>query len=894
MIKNVTPESFGFTEALAYMMKVSSRGLIGSDRNEFVKRAGHDFLPYLDQVRPGEVPIHWLAVGATEKYGCFPPGTTVRMGDADLRPIETIGIGETVITHRGRPRPVLNIFQKKFNGNFYRIEVQGQMDPIQCTPNHQFFVIPRAQVACEIDSAGHCKPDTVGAQYICTSRHCPKVQVSYHPEWRSAEQLECGDYALVPIPGHKIGKQAHNFSVPFARTLGYFLAEGCYEKGARLTKTTASSKKVKRVVGLNFSFAKNEEHTLVADLQAQLRELDYFDMTIQGPYINNEDGTCVLRAHSASLASRVRSLCGEYADGKFLDGKIFAQRPEILAHLIATYYDGDGTQPDCDGRPTASSRSRRLILDLQWLLARLRLPTSTGEFGPYHYAYSKPGSGPRHHLSFATRHLDKIVAYSSKLSLHTPKQLKAWAFEWNGYICYPIRRIELSPYTGTVHNLEVEEDHSYTVGNGVAVHNSNRNADAFGQIACRRYHDTFVKLGHYFHDHLNKQACKNYGRIIASVYNEPMARIELLIGLNGTKEAAERNGGLVATRDLEKIARDELIPGSMACYVPYDICSGCGNRGRNRNEYCDTQTVKYAGRTIPPCTRFGCKRGLTKVAADGFVQYVDNDQPKWFDFSGVYRNADRIAVSSGVLEKAANLDFVLGGAELAERLRITAPYRLLEADPTLPIPAQRQIKLAVALADREGSAAMPSGHDLAMHHSVNEKLAAAPDVDLDHALRALADERVLLSVGEWLHLALGKEAAVSALDEVAAQLPGVYGRYVNSPTFDAAVSNNPYTPSRDLPPTAVRMWAMKVASQRSMARSAVETRMKLAALRGAIHTPPRTLTKEAQLIIEEQAGAEKLAQQYALYQLAFLDHIRDDPEVHFIADMALRTNLHVA
>ncbi len=96
---------------------------------------------------------------------------------------------------------------------------------------------------------------------------------------------------------------------------------------------------------------------------------------------------------------------------------------------------------------------------------------------------------------------------------------------------------------------------------------ANRNGDGFSDAVCREYHDTFTKYGHYFNDHVNKKPEKNYGRIIKSAYHEPMRRIELLIGLNGTEEAARRNGGLLAKRELEKIANGEDLPGSIVLFV---------------------------------------------------------------------------------------------------------------------------------------------------------------------------------------------------------------------------------------------------------------------------------------------------------------------------------------
>ena len=52
-------------------VKVSSRGLRGSDRSEFLKTASHEFVELIDRtkVAKDEEPIHLIALGASEAYG---------------------------------------------------------------------------------------------------------------------------------------------------------------------------------------------------------------------------------------------------------------------------------------------------------------------------------------------------------------------------------------------------------------------------------------------------------------------------------------------------------------------------------------------------------------------------------------------------------------------------------------------------------------------------------------------------------------------------------------------------------------------------------------------------------------------------------------------------------
>ena len=71
MIKVIQPHSQDFSEPVATLIKISSRGIIGTDKQELVKRAGAEFAHKLENIKfaKDEVPVHMIAIGATEDYG---------------------------------------------------------------------------------------------------------------------------------------------------------------------------------------------------------------------------------------------------------------------------------------------------------------------------------------------------------------------------------------------------------------------------------------------------------------------------------------------------------------------------------------------------------------------------------------------------------------------------------------------------------------------------------------------------------------------------------------------------------------------------------------------------------------------------------------------------------
>lgn len=71
MIKLITPGSYNFDEPVAQLVKVSSRGLVGSDLRDFVKRASAELADKIASIHtgPGEQLVHLFALGDTERFG---------------------------------------------------------------------------------------------------------------------------------------------------------------------------------------------------------------------------------------------------------------------------------------------------------------------------------------------------------------------------------------------------------------------------------------------------------------------------------------------------------------------------------------------------------------------------------------------------------------------------------------------------------------------------------------------------------------------------------------------------------------------------------------------------------------------------------------------------------
>jgi hypothetical protein len=385
----------------------------------------------------------------------------------------------------------------------------------------------------------------------------------------------------------------------------------------------------------------------------------------------------------------------------------------------------------------------------------------------------------------------------------------------------------------------------------------NRNGDGFTRECCRKYHPTFEKFARFYRDHANKNPAKSFGLVKAAHYNDAMKRIELICALNGSKEAAERNGGLLADKEMDKLASGSDIPVSMACKIPFDKCSACGNTARTRAEYCDS--IENGGH----CKAGGLKHNIGRVMEDGHILHADNPNPSFFDISHVFRPADRIAYVSGQLQKAAS-NGCISGAELAEQLGVTMPHGLDAAMASKRAAQQFNALQQLAQAEQElgGDPAGWAQMALATHPAVQPNLDVTDCqfAKMAEVLKGLADAGVILSVKDFLSLTV-KSANTDIVDAVTNALPNIFTKLAAEDDIVSALENNRFFPAENAS-TTVRLWAEKTAHTHGMLAGQIEKRAYLAAIR---NVQPSTLSTEKRA---SGAAESALAKHYALYKIA--------------------------
>lgn len=200
---------------------------------------------------------------------------------------------------------------------------------------------------------------------------------------------------------------------------------------------------------------------------------------------------------------------------------------------------------------------------------------------------------------------------------------------------------------------------------------SNKNGDFFPK--CDLYADndkygykTFLRAG-IFTLHRNKDKGKSLGKIILSVVNPIMRRIELI-------EELDRDLCNQHDKDFhvyDKLLDGEILFSSMGCRVPYDVCSICGNKAPSRGQYCDDLLYR-----------------MNQILPDGRRVYAINPKPDFFDDSYVRNPAFTPAFTINIFR--SNEDVAKHSKE--EKHEKTAGKKVVEEKDYKGLPVAVEVK----------------------------------------------------------------------------------------------------------------------------------------------------------------------------------------------------------
>jgi hypothetical protein len=375
--------------------------------------------------------------------------------------------------------------------------------------------------------------------------------------------------------------------------------------------------------------------------------------------------------------------------------------------------------------------------------------------------------------------------------------------------------------------------HLLALGDGETI-GPNRNGDWFPKAANMKYHPTFMKA-HYFHNHDNRDPAKAHGRVVAAAYNEPMGRVELIVGLDSNRCAS----------DLDELEKRGEFPVSMSCRVPYDVCYICGNQARTRKEYC-----KHAA------------SAMGRIMENGKIACVINDHPDFFDISKVWRGADRVAFTFRKLEKAAADGATLGGAELAELMGIVDVL----APVTRSAYALQKAAVLRQLAEMLDGSALQKMAGVAKLHELDEPVATILKASEDRGAlwAALHRAGICLPLNSFMTLAGIEKPADVSDDQIRVGLRDVFANSPRAGCTELVCANGSYDGTTRPITNKVASTIRGIRNNYSLLPEVAHRRTLVKAACEGISEPQ--LTKSAGAVPPQ---ADVIAGEYAAYVVSF-------------------------
>ncbi|WP_135227569.1 DNA cytosine methyltransferase [Deinococcus fonticola] len=380
------------------------------------------------EIEPEE--LRGVAVWAS--LPCFVAGTLV-LTDGGYRPIEDIKVGDMVLTHEGRWRPVQHTMRRE-GAQLRYIKAGGAPEGLLTTDEHPFYVRQQGR-AWNNDRRSYDR--TFGL-----------------PEWRDAEDVVPGrDLVGQVLPAED---KASEYSEAHWWLVGRYLADGWrtdtkgYDGGSVVVCAGASK---------------------AAELERRIIEAGFT------PRAHRERTVTKFHIFSNDLYHFLKPF-GRYAHGKCIPGFALELPKHLAKALLDGYLSGDGHYEERYKELKATTVSRPLALGVALLAQKV--------FGVV--AAVRVCRVPRKKV-IEGRQVNQRDFYVVSIPHHNRSAFVDGDYGWKHV------RENMPAGVGTVYNISVEEDESYVVEN-IIVHNCQPWSVA-NQVRRGKNHPHYYSLRHF-------------------------------------------------------------------------------------------------------------------------------------------------------------------------------------------------------------------------------------------------------------------------------------------------------------------------------------------------------------------------------------------------------------
>jgi DNA polymerase III subunit alpha len=381
------------------------------------------------------------------KPRCLMPGQEI-VTPSGAKNIEEIQVGDLVMTHEGRFRPVTQTMSRHHTGEVYGVQLNAPYGrTVWMTGEHPVLVRDSSGArqwveARDIQAGPSGTKDGVNGwrSWACLpivrrgARVIEAIGTEDYVDWQPVEGSP-GQRTQISEPD-PIGPTAHgrhfvdevSLGYDFGFFLGLFIAEGHVSRNQ-----------------VRWSFHQDETD-LVHQCSLMVEKLTGKTPSVHGRTDRPDSQSVVVKVSSPRLAQLVVRLCGNGAWNKRLPDWVYDAPFDFQMGVIEGIFAGDGAVED---DVTIRGRTSR---NLAWQVRTLRASLSND----FTWVTTHPEALPAH-----------SDQYRSTFSPHRDRQHQTLSDDH--FVYRPIAAVETRFYDGPVYNIEVDEDHSYV--SDFAIHN---------------------------------------------------------------------------------------------------------------------------------------------------------------------------------------------------------------------------------------------------------------------------------------------------------------------------------------------------------------------------------------------------------------------------------------
>lgn len=370
---------------------------------------------------------------------CVPPGTQIVTSEG-LKSIETIKVGEKVLTHTGQFKEVYDTFQTFDSTLGYEVSVSGIPQPLTLTHNHPIYALS------QVDAT------TNQIKFARTNSTKNGIEGFLSPTFLAAEDVKVGDFVLFPLTSRD-EKDCPILSVD-AWLGGLYLGDG------HLLFSGGKPSGIQWTLGF-------DKRPILEKLTEKLEEMG-LDVSIKEYEFKK---AWAVTCYNVNLAQYIKDTYG-YTETKKVPNDAFSVWSKFdQRKLLAGWLDADGSQNNNKyGMIRGCSTLKPLAESLMILANFAECPASThiqditSDWAKANKAYIP---------TFSSTSIEKLQVFSSYMAKSSSvKKRTQHRILTIGGIKYIARRITdiKETYLTEKYNLAVKDDESY-VANGIIVHN---------------------------------------------------------------------------------------------------------------------------------------------------------------------------------------------------------------------------------------------------------------------------------------------------------------------------------------------------------------------------------------------------------------------------------------